>query len=247
MNILRKKRIDYFVASAFIITVVLLGIFTLYRGISHAGVAGSKHDLSMGGNTMFQYGTSQVCVFCHTPHDANAAVSGYLWNRTLETTTFNVYTSSTLNAAPSTSPGVQTLLCMSCHDGVGAFNIMLNYPSDWDPGVDPGFYKFSDFALSDPNIGPLNIGENGGNLSNDHPVSFTYDATLATADGKLTTPVDLTKVDAAGKLRLFNNSRFECSTCHNPHNNDVCGVPDACNFLVMGNSGSALCLSCHNK
>ena len=79
----------------------------------------------------------------------------------------------------------------------------------------------------------------GTDLSDDHPISFTYDAALATADGELATPSGGT----VGTLPLFGASsdQMECATCHDVHD-DTNG-----NFLLMDNTASALCLTCHNK
>jgi predicted CXXCH cytochrome family protein len=80
----------------------------------------------------------------------------------------------------------------------------------------------------------------GSDMRNDHPVSFTYDAALATADGRLVVPVSASWVDASRKIPLF-NGKLECASCHDVH--DDSNSP----FLRKNNAGSALCLSCHTK
>ena len=75
----------------------------------------------------------------------------------------------------------------------------------------------------------------GTNLSQDHPVSFTYNSALAAANGELSDPATLTN-----QVRLDSNSQMQCTACHDPHNNQFG------NFLVMDNTGSALCATCHN-
>ena len=81
----------------------------------------------------------------------------------------------------------------------------------------------------------------GSDLSNDHPVNFTYDAALATADGGLNTPADPNNfVDAGAKFPLF-GGKMECGTCHDAHDNTN-GT-----FLVVPNSSSDLCTTCHTK
>src|SRR3990172_11239908 len=103
--------------------VAVLCVLTLWVGISHSGVVGGKHDLSLGGTGLFSYDTidgqinEQVCVFCHTPHGANrniwestiyntsgfsnaGSVSGpmLLWNRNMATIpNFSAYKSGTVN------------------------------------------------------------------------------------------------------------------------------------------------------
>jgi predicted CXXCH cytochrome family protein len=79
--------------------------------------------------------------------------------------------------------------------------------------------------------GPNNLGTD---LSADHPVSFVYDAALAARDPQINAPNTLPKT-----VRLDAQNRLQCTACHNPHDNQYG------NFLVMDNTGSALCLTCH--
>jgi predicted CXXCH cytochrome family protein len=249
-------------------------LLMLLVGAGHAGVLGSKHDLSLSGSSQFQYDTVQVCVFCHTPHEGNVDdkyggsgglnLRGYLiWNRnTPGYSSFDMYDSESLDYTEvSPQPGPVSVMCLSCHDGAGAMNVLLNLPgSAGGPGaLDPAPFsgvttnQFGDFSLDDPFVGPLNIGEAvadgdlgsaivspGTNLTNDHPIGFVYNAALATADGELATPVSDKQVDAAGLVRLF-EGKLECSSCHEPHNNQY-GA-----FLAMDNTDSALCRVCHLK
>lgn len=68
-------------------------------------------------------------------------------------------------------------------------------------------------------------------LSNDHPVGFDFDPTLSPT--KIKAPVTAHVTFGPSRKQMW------CSTCHNVHNNQFG------NFLVMSNSGSALCLDCH--
>ena len=80
-------------------------------------------------------------------------------------------------------------------------------------------------------------------FSNDHPVSFAYTTTLATADGGLVAPSSLAKVDAAGLLPLYGGTgMLECATCHNVHGGTSPGK-----LLRLANTASALCITCHIK
>ena len=73
----------------------------------------------------------QVCVFCHTPHGGTAGITP-LWNRTLSSATYTVYTSASLDAedikgGPLDQPGGSSKLCLSCHDGtlaIGSVNVL---------------------------------------------------------------------------------------------------------------------------
>lgn len=195
---------------------VLLGLLGLILSGSPAlgGIAGTKHDLSQKG-----WGTNQICIFCHTPHGANAYVPGApLWNHNVTWATFSVYASTTLNAVPGQPTGTSKL-CLSCHDGtVGADSFTNN----------SNLHFITGSALM------------GTDLSNDHPISFTYDAALATADKGLLTPESDKFVDATHKLPLF-SGQMQCASCHQVHD-DSNGK-----FLRMQNTGSKLCLTCHLK
>lgn len=199
------------------LAVVLLGVGIVWCVVPEssveASIVGSKHDMSGQG-----WGESTLCAFCHATHASNPVPNMPLWNRQLSTATYAIYSSSSLNATPG-QPGDQSKLCLSCHDGTIAVD---SY----------GGKTGSNF------IG--NGGMMGTDFSNDHPVSFTYDANLAAADGGLKVPFSTTYVDAASTLRLF-DGKMECSSCHAVHNSNNG------KFLRVSNQGSALCLGCHVK
>lgn len=183
--------------------------------LSGATISGTSHDLSAMTNS-----AGQICVTCHTPHNAQAAQLVPLWNHAATAATFTLYSSSTLKAVPG-QPSNQSKACLSCHDGTVALD---------------------SFGGKTPAGGGLMTGEDklGTDLSDDHPVSFTYDAALATANGGLVTPASAASVDSAKVVPLF-GGKLECASCHNPHDNTNT------HFLRKANAGSALCLTCHNK
>jgi predicted CXXCH cytochrome family protein len=201
-----------------------------------AQVVGSMHDLGSGGAGSFTAtNTDRVCVFCHTPHQAAAANSqDPLWNHTLSgQASYGVYGSTTMNAVPTDIGGAVagsaavSNLCMSCHDGTVGVGSLYKDPTTGAP--DNSGTTISGSALV------------GTTLTDDHPVNFTYDAALATADGELVTPNSATSVDAAGNIPLFVGASVQCASCHDPH--DTTNTP----FLVVSNANSALCTSCHQK
>lgn len=73
----------------------------------------------------------EVCVYCHTPHGANGTITAPLWNRTqLGTNTYVTYSqlnTSSLNGTVTT-PGANSLMCLSCHDGTTAIDSIINMP-----------------------------------------------------------------------------------------------------------------------
>ncbi|RMG05113.1 MAG: hypothetical protein D6726_01950, partial [Nitrospirae bacterium] len=115
-----------------IIPLIMLAFVLTLPGLLFAGVAGSKHDFSISGTSMFS-GTftnddDEVCVYCHTPHAALGSQTP-LWNKSLNTANgFTMYSSSSMDATVPSQPSTISLLCLSCHDGVGAINSVLNAP-----------------------------------------------------------------------------------------------------------------------
>ncbi len=195
-----------------LVMIAALSIFMVAQ-IAKAGISGTAHDLSGRG-----WGTTQICVFCHTPHNAVTPQLIPLWNHASTTSTFTLYSSvsGTLNATLAQPAGVSKA-CLSCHDGTVAID---SYGSRTGSTNMSGSEKL------------------GTDLSNDHPVSFTYDAALATADGGLVTPASALKV--VDGIPLY-TAKVECASCHNVHDNTNG------NFLRNTNAGSALCLKCHTK
>ena len=184
------------------------------------GILGSKHDLSVGGGGSIKATMeSEVCVFCHTPHRAVGDTP--LWNRAASGATYTPYSSSTAKAVMGQPTG-SSKLCLSCHDGTVALGMVQSRtaPIQMQGGV----------TTLPP--GPSRLGTD---LSDDHPVSITYDNALAAANGQLRPPSSLTD-----KVRLDHNNQMQCTSCHDSHD-DRYGK-----FLVQDNNGSALCVTCHN-
>jgi hypothetical protein len=97
-------------------------------------------------------------------------------------------------------PSGVSKLCLSCHDGTVAEDSF---------GGQVGTTFMSGSALV------------GTDLSNDHPISFTYDDTLAGNDGGLYPP-STTNSGLGGTIAadmLFGGS-MECGSCHDVHNAD---------------------------
>jgi predicted CXXCH cytochrome family protein len=200
----------------------------LFVAVSAAGfgqIANSKHDFSKA-----TWNTSvgdQICIVCHTPHNAKTGVSNApLWNHELSAvTSYTIYDktiSPTLNATVGQPSGLSKL-CLSCHDGT---------------------VGIADFGGATGGTEKVPAGSNfGTSLSNDHPISFTYDAALATADGGLKDPTT-TNSGQGGTITndWLSGGKLECSSCHDVHN-----AYGQTSLLRVSNAGSALCLTCHNK
>ena len=208
-----------------------LALILVFAGMSGAqSIVTSKHNLSSSGTGDYtSTDEDEICVFCHTPHHAIPEVP--LWNRNSPAGPYGVYgdsTSATLDATIDRPHGV-SLMCLSCHDGTLGLNALINNPA----GGVPTFPAAYDTLL------PASNAYLGTNLTNDHPVSFTYDDALATTDGELNDP------DLLTYAQLFTvgttTHQLECASCHDVHNNS--NMP----FLIDTNENSRLCLDCHDK
>lgn len=252
-----------------------------------ADIANTKHNFSAtkppalaGGQTRIVSATleSQICVFCHTPHAAEQ-VTAPLWNRKLSGATYITYRSGSLDATalPGDSLGQPTgisKLCLSCHDGtlaVGAVNVINGALTDRDP-------KTADIFMSGAGAGGVMASSEGTatgftryigiNLTNDHPISLTYDTNLALKDGEMRDPalsseIGMRRIGVKPVLPLENdgagNGQVQCNTCHDPHIRD--SVRDEnIKFLrlnrfqrtpptgaMFNREGDIICLACHNK
>lgn len=230
-----------------LITVGLL----MSSSLSYAGVLGSRHDLSANSTDSNFSGTfngggfppldnDEPCVFCHTPHASVGGAQTPLWNRSLTFVGFDIYTSPTMDSTPASPPSTITLLCLSCHDGVGALNAIANAPG---PGTHSlpasGADQFGDLGTfgNMVNIGEGDPSAPGNvNLTNDHPVSINW---ADRGPGFYANPTNTA-------LQLYNNQTIECTTCHDPHNGTPFNVGEV-EFLVMSNANSDMCLACHIK
>lgn len=182
-------------------------------------IVNSPHNLSTSGPGVVRAVTEeQVCIFCHTPH--NASPIRPLWNRALPTSSYTVYTSKSLDARPGQPTGASKL-CLSCHDGTIAVGSVFSR--------DQIIQMAGGMTTLPPGASNL-----GTDLSDDHPISFRYDSALWSKDRKLVDPHLLPEA-----LKLDSNQELQCTTCHDAHNN-VFG-----DFLVMHNNNSILCTSCH--
>jgi len=191
-------------------------------------IVGSAHDFSTSG-----WSGGQICVACHTPHNADTTVQNApLWNHELTQQEFTLYSSGTLDATDIGQPAGSSILCLSCHDGTVALD------------------SFGGFTGGTFMTGSAVVGL-GGDLSDDHPISFTYDAALATTDGALANPTTGSITIGGGSDTrtgtiqevLLISDQVQCSSCHDVHNTFTNGP----RLLKIAINGSALCLTCHTK
>jgi predicted CXXCH cytochrome family protein len=183
------------------------------------GLRQSRHNLSLGNpGRLLGTSESEMCKFCHTPH--GSAGEKALWNHSLSTAAYIPYSSTTMKAMVGQPTG-DSKLCLSCHDGTVALGMLQ---------------RRGPKALAQASSTPMTPGRAvlGTDLSDDHPVSFTFDAALA-AGSQLKDPSSLDD-----RVRLDGKRQVQCTSCHDPHSNQYG------KFLVQDNYGSALCLKCHD-
>lgn len=212
-------------------------------------IKGSKHDFSSSSaftGALRSTNQDQICIFCHTPH--NAVKNVPLWNRSNpDPTTYKLYTSSaTLNEAKGTKSKLYadsiSLFCLSCHDGTASniANLVVNKSA----AITGNWNWTTRGGTGSVNTTPANLTADNLSLTNDHPIGFTYPTTDPTL--KLQ-PLANVKTGFGGKTVFFNSNgganinQMECSSCHAVHDNF------AGPFLRTYNTSSALCLTCHNK
>ena len=127
--------------SAFLCAVLFISLGASFLMAAHTvtkteDIRNTKHyfvanpDINAVGNDA---GTSEVCIFCHTPHGSNPVVGGQapLWNRRVpnfEDTDFQVYTAPNLEQGTAGKPVGISLACLSCHDGTIALDAIINAP-----------------------------------------------------------------------------------------------------------------------
>lgn len=164
---------------------------------------------------------TQICIFCHTPHSSSPDTP--LWSRKAPQTpltSFPLYASGTLviddagvinnslYVAGNTSieyPNGASKMCLSCHDGVTAIGEVIGA----DISVNGGIEKTMSSVGSSLYFG---IGRDL-DLTNTHPVSFTYDAAVYSA---IDTAKPGTYIPASAAI-LDKYGRMQCTTCHEPH------------------------------
>lgn len=205
------------IASSLAVRIVVL-VFVCAPDIAQAGITGSAHDFSAQG-----WSGGQICVACHTPHNADTSVTeSPLWNHQTTTSTYTTYTSPTMGFPPG-QPRAVTKLCLSCHDGTVALD------------------SFGGMSGSTFISGAANLGTD---LSDDHPVSVewrhqTVETSPFCANCHFGSPRKIVFFGSGVTGDIW----IECATCHDVHN----GSPANVKLLRRTMVGSDLCLTCHEK
>lgn len=138
---------------------------------------------------------NQVCLPCHTPH--NALLPGeenVLWNHAETQETFTMYFST------AGQPEGASKMCLSCHDGVTAID---SY------GGTTGTVVLTGSAAL------------GTDLSDDHPIGIEYPNDPAEYQDPTTFDPGINNGIGVHLVEVGGVERVECTSCHNVHNNGL--------------------------
>lgn len=238
-------------------SVVLLAGFVFHTGIVSAGIATTKHNLSIGGpGTVKATSEEKICVFCHTPHNAISDLAGIsvpLWNHTLSSASYQLFDSITLLSptSPAIQPDGNARLCLSCHDGTVAIGSVVN--------TGTGLTSIAMQGVGGSGEMPAGLSNMGTNLSGHHPISIEVNNALINDKATqcnnniVSFKICVPPVSSPIKLDKTNNTYVagppsgigvQCSSCHDPHEDPN---PGTTVFLRLGdkNNYDQLCNTCH--
>ena len=130
-----------------------------------AGISNTRHNLSSVANSIVgrnqSTSTTDLCVFCHTPHaaDQSAVPAGTvrppLWNKTLPAAAgFTTYPQTASLDGQVLPVGSVSIACLSCHDGAQAMDNIVNAPGSGDRLADGGGASGRAFAWTGAGVTP---------------------------------------------------------------------------------------------
>lgn len=208
------------------LTVVVAGLAVLLAAPSlvaqFPGDVLGMHDLGPGGKSPISGARPDACGYCHAPH---SGLNLGLWNQTLTTQNYTLYSSDTeKNKSRQPLLGRVSNQCLSCHDGTVAVGSTVVYGQ----------------VATHGSMNPQDVF--GASLQTSHPFNMRLPlkdnvdlAASLTANGHT--------ADPTGAVTLLHGN-VECTSCHNPHVQAKDMVSQ--NFLVRDSSGGQMCLACHD-
>ena len=276
-----------FMAASALALVLMVVFVSAASAARVADIRNTKHNFSsvvtpnILGNgdtrTVSSQSEGEICVFCHTPHGANRQSEGPLWNRELSGSTYTTYDSGSIDSTIQQPNGVSKL-CLSCHDGSIAIGSVRNRSGS-------GGFQAGEITMNGTGPGGVMApGEGvdtgytrflGSDLSNDHPISLTYNQALFSADGEMRDPTenpirvrglnprpqleDIHLQPAVKNAPTVDNGQVQCVSCHDPHIRDTTdenikflrlnrlqkSAPDGSNTFLP--ASDIICLACHTK
>lgn len=179
----------------------------------------------MGGSgTSPTVGGLPACYFCHAPHNGVGGTQVGLWSQKLSTVqNYTLYPQSQItNLVEEPLLGDKSNLCLSCHDG----SVAPGQTMPWGPIKMSGSMQSQDLF--------------GRDLSTAHPFNFKLPLQMPPDQNLI--PTVVSSGATANPLVQMPGGNVQCVSCHEPH---VQGLDSSNAFLVVDNTGSALCLACH--
>jgi len=234
-----------FAAFAFLGVVFNFGVSSGVQG-PKISENNNKHNLSSSSTGNYKATnasdprSTQVCIFCHTPH--NAKPQTVLWNRNDTQQTFGHYSSDTLaihtdptartSSDYKAEPNGSSRLCLSCHDGVTALGAVLNGDA---------------ITMNNELMTGAHVFDRNKITNSHHPVSFVYDTAVRDRLNALE-GANTYQLPSNAKVRLDKEKRMQCITCHDPHQTQYNHVSTP--FWVLGGTDEieahdTVCLDCH--
>jgi predicted CXXCH cytochrome family protein len=230
---------------------VMAGTLPSYANGS-PNITNSPHNLNNVGITLPE---GQICIVCHTPHQAaqypsTTSPNSLLWNHT--TNANQVYS---LYIGTNTALDTTSRLCLGCHDGAIAID-SFGGPEGGN-GTGTLISSITD-SYGTVGGGQITVSGTTTNLTNTHPLGVAYPG-VSGKTGSSYSSGGYTFTGGTWTSTSFNNPNnftggvglvqlngsttsygVGCTSCHTPH--------DYTNkFLVESNSGSTICLTCHIK
>jgi len=225
--------------------------------IAMASVSNTPHNLSVsqpdGAHMTGAGATTEICIFCHTPHGGNQAVNAPIWNRAVSAT--SVYTRfSAMNRitfdADEAPIGSVSIACLSCHDGTQARDAVINGPGSgnnsnvvgggtWMDGTSSTTAYLSDLNSSDNGTLTGDLIYLGTDLRNDHPISMQYAGgglSLTTTAGVLRDPDFAQYTGATGGYGSTAANHAPASSTNNAANVPTGIATGAVNYFVKNGS-----------
>lgn len=251
----------FHISCAMSLSLLFLSAFIAFAAAPGPKVSelGNRHNLSSANTGVTYHATgasaadTQICIFCHTPHNATVSEQAPLWNLAFSSQTFQRYTGSSTfriknlpvsqyqQGAQGAQPNGSSKLCLSCHDGVSDMSkVLRGGPVTLNQNVITGLSSFKPTATTNK----MRYGH--------HPVSFVYATGYTYTSYQASTPHETQSgtviaglpvdyvfpqtIDGLHKVKLKDTYRdgrgwMQCTTCHDAHQNqsyDSIGDVNAC-------------------
>jgi predicted CXXCH cytochrome family protein len=241
--------------SALVLLVMCADAFGDIRTTMHGQFRSSVQSGSPEERSPEKGGSSEICVFCHTP-SGNGVLpqASPKWQQATPLqhayTIYDDIGRAQFDDKPSV--GSQSVACLSCHDAAQAFSVS-KLTFDHPFGVPYRGYLKEKGGQQVRAKNKYIDEDNGASVSAKHLVALDEFRTPSkgVVDNRTAWWVSATGDSAqrmSNDLPLYARTDddqqevpyIECTSCHNPHSSNPL-------FLRVNNSGSKLCLTCHDK